>query len=142
MKLVHSLTLLVVASLAMPSALANFHLIQGIDPHTNVGNVLVACPSNQYNCDCFTGADHGAEILDHSGIPGSPGDFFWTDRGLCGMPRLDFYKREDGHWDFFTHNGDGTVEGRCYTNAGHQPIICEGNSYIETLLCSSYICNK
>lgn len=138
MKLAQLLPLLVTAALSVPSALANFHVIQGIAPGGLAG--LEACPSNYYNCKCMTGGDRAAQVLvDGHGVGDLPDDFFSIKSGLCGMGQLNFYKRSDGHWDFYVSNGDGKVQGACHSNTASSS--CSGGFFFNDLLvCYSYIC--
>ncbi|KAF9511149.1 hypothetical protein BS47DRAFT_1347002 [Hydnum rufescens UP504] len=114
MKLAHSLALLVIAALTMPSALADFHILRGVQTNTGY-SYDVACPSDYYYCDCFMNASRGAGIT-----------------------------MNDGHWEFYVHNGDGSLQGTCSSNIGsilncpHKP---DDYFFYEQLLCSSYICN-
>jgi hypothetical protein len=137
MKLGHSLALLIMAALTMPSALADFHILAGVQLDTSKNDVI-ACPSNYYNCKCFYGGQRRASI----GGALSNGHFS-TVGNLCGVGQLDFYKRSDGHWEFYKHNGDGSLQGTCYSNTGGIEE-CNGPPdayFYEQLVCYSYICN-
>jgi hypothetical protein len=110
----------------------------------DVQTEYLACPSNYYNCDCW-GPHH-----DRAGyvIRGDPNHstFFSISgaKSLCGMGQLNFYKRDDGHWDFYVNNGDGSIQGKCYSNRkdeGSQICSAALITYTDLLVCYSYICN-
>ena len=52
------LALIISASFAIPFSLADFHIAQVVD----AGTVLLACPSNYFNCDCFQNTVRAAEV--------------------------------------------------------------------------------
>ncbi|KAF9502596.1 hypothetical protein BS47DRAFT_1356897 [Hydnum rufescens UP504] len=140
MKLAHSLALLVMAALTMPSALADFHILRGVQTNTGY-SYDVACPSDYYYCDCFMHASRGAGI---TMVGGGLSYGFSTQGNLCGMGQLDFRLQNDGHWEFYVHNGDGSLQGTCSSNIGsilNCPHSPDDYFFYEQLLCSSYICN-
>lgn len=134
-KLTMKLTLASLATVAMTvsQVAANFHVLS-----LNQNGKLIkqlACPSNYYNCDCFTKNDRAGQV---SGNP--QGDFFSVKNGLCGMPELNFYKRGDGHWDMYAAGGDGAVLGTCYSNAAE--TFCGSQVATDELVCYSYVCGQ
>ncbi|KAF9511151.1 hypothetical protein BS47DRAFT_1195535 [Hydnum rufescens UP504] len=138
MKPAHSLALLVMAALTMPSALADFHVLAGRQIGTG-GKDTVVCPSNFFNCKCFLDGQRRALAV----LADPTGTKISTIENLCGVGPLDFYKLPDGHWDFYIHNGDGSLQGRCYKNIDIQD--CKGNDghdniFYDQMVCYSYIC--
>src|ERR1700733_14773485 len=128
MKLAHSLALLAIAVLTIPSALAAFHVVQGIAPGGGAG--LAACPSNYYNCKCLVNGDRAAQIVvNGQGVGSLSNNFFSIKGGLCGMGLFNFYKQGDGHWDFYVDNGDGSLQGTCYSNSA--TTSCSGGFYFN-----------
>ena len=147
MKFAHSLALLLIASLTIPSALANFRIIGGGDGNES----MHACPVNHYDCACMRDGDRAGQVsINDQGLSRLPDDFFQVKAGFCGMGLLNFYKRSDGHWDFYVSNGDGTLQGKCYTPTG--PVTTtecsvSGSQYEfyvfrNELLCWGFICNN
>jgi hypothetical protein len=137
MKLTQSLAI-VTAALTIPSALADFHIVQGIAPGGGAG--LEACPSNYYNCKCLKDGDRAAQVLvNNHGVGSLPNNFFSTKAGLCGAGQLNFYKQNDGHWDFYVNNGDGSLQGTCYSNSAGT-TCSDGFYFYDQLICYSYIC--
>ena len=101
-----------------------------------------ACPSNQCNCGCFKGGAGGSNVVE---LPYPQQEFqtyFQVQSGLCGMPLMDFYRRPDGSWEFYVNNGNGQVQGSCYSNSDRQrsaPFNAT-SSYEDRLVCYSSIC--
>lgn len=141
--------------LLLPTALANFHI--GVANKRTVpikeGNppvtwtTTIACPSNYLNCKCYgqfgDNADRGVGTVGHK----QPGDMFSLQAGLCGMGQLDFYYRSDRRvWEFYVHNGDGSLQGTCYSNSGSdwcvQHATTLATDYSDKMWCDSYICGK
>jgi hypothetical protein len=134
-----SFALLIGASFTIPSALANFHVIQGIAPGGGAG--LEACPSNYYNCNCLKNGDRAAQVLvNGQGVGSLPNNFFSIKAGLCGLPQLNFYKNGNGAWDFYINNGDGSLQGTCYPNRA--TTTCSGFYFSDQLVCYSYVCGQ
>jgi len=115
MKLAHSLALLVATALTIPSALANFHVVQKVTGggHTQA---VIACPSNYLNCECFTKTDRGADI----GLQNFPDDFFSTKQNQ--------------------KDGDGKPLGKCWTPKDPPHWKCGSTGAVTKLICDSYIC--
>jgi hypothetical protein len=111
---------------------ANFH-ISSVSLNGNLQK-YTACPSNYYNCNCFTKNDRAGTV---SGDVGGS-DFFQVKNGLCGMPELNFYKRGDGHWDFYAAGGNGDVIGQCFGNSAE--TFCGSKVVADKLVCYSYVC--
>jgi hypothetical protein len=127
------ITSLATLAISVVQVAANFHVLS-LNQNSNLVKYL-ACPSNYYNCDCFTKNQRTG------GITGNPqGDFFSVNSGFCGLPMLNFYKRADGHWDIYAAGGDGQVLGTCYANTGEQ--FCGSDVADEKLVCYSYICGN
>ncbi|KAF8814055.1 hypothetical protein BYT27DRAFT_7180308 [Phlegmacium glaucopus] len=134
-----SLKLLIIAAFTIPSALAEFHIIEGVAP--GGGSGLEACPSNYYDCDCLKDGDRAARVLvNGEGVASLPDNFFSVDAGLCGLGQLDFFKQSDEVWNFYIHEGDGTLQGTCYPN--NATNTCSGFYFFDQLVCYSYICNR
>ena len=136
MKFAPSLALLLTAALISPSALANFHIMHS----DNRFDPLIACPSNYDNCICMRDGKHGVQSLNGET---SLGDAFSLNGGLCGMSQMNFYKRSDGHWDFYVNNGDGSLQGTCYSNTATNECYNDGGAieiFNDELVCYSYIC--
>jgi hypothetical protein len=140
MKLALQSLALMIAAVTIPSAIANFHIIQGIAPGGGAG--LEACPSNYYNCKCMRDGDRAAQVLVNGGGVGSlPDDFFSVKAGLCGLGQLNFYKQSNGAWNFYVDGGDGSLQGTCYSNSGGSS--CSGGFiFYDKLVCYSYICGS
>ncbi|TEB18516.1 hypothetical protein FA13DRAFT_1863518 [Coprinellus micaceus] len=138
-----SLGLILLGSTSLSSVYAGFH-IGRVTTTVGVYRNHIACPSSKYNCDCFKGQD---------GLTGTVKlpkkdkmeDFFQiTTPNWCGrvnMPTLDFYKRADGHWDFYRNKGDGTRVGTCYANSDSKTCIPGGVHYGDKLACYTDLCN-
>jgi hypothetical protein len=139
MKLAQSLALIISASFAIPLALADFHIVQGIAPGGGAG--LEACPSDYYNCNCLKNGDRAAQVLvGGRGVGSLPDSFFSVKSGLCGLGQLNFYKQGDGSWKFYKDGGDGSLQGTCYKNTAG--TSCSGGFiFYDQLVCYSYICN-
>ena len=85
--------------------------------------------------------DRRAQVLvNGQGVWTLPDSFFSVEAGLCGMGQLNFYKQGDGHWDFYVDQGDGSLQGRCYSNSA--VTSCSGDLYNDELVCFSYICGN
>jgi hypothetical protein len=109
----------------------------------NYNNRVVACPSNYWNCDCFSKGDRGV-LVDNGNIQDITGlNYFQTDPGLCGMGAMNFYKQGDGSWVFYVAGGDGSLQGKCYNNSGSDYCwyALGSDSVRDRLVCYSYICN-
>ncbi|KAK9312379.1 hypothetical protein V1524DRAFT_410843 [Lipomyces starkeyi] len=109
----------------------------------NYNNYVIACPSNYWNCNCFTENDRGAQA-DNGNIKDIVGSsFFQLDAGLCGMGALNFYQQGDGSWQFYVDGGDGTLQGTCYSNSASDYCwnVVGSASVADRLVCYSYICN-
>jgi len=105
---------------------------------------LYACPSNYFNCDCYGRGDRGQSVVDVEEI-WLPENYFQLNAGLCGMPKMDFYKRGDGRWEFYVNNGDGTLQGTCWPNEADAycyPSWNHGTSIADRLVCYSYVCGS
>jgi hypothetical protein len=138
MKLAQSLALLTGASFTVLSALANFHIVQGIAPGGGAG--LEACPSNYYNCDCLENGVRAARVVvNGNGVGSLPASFFSVDAGLCGLGQLNFYKQADGTWNIYVNEGDGTLQGTCNSNTAVNSCS-DGFIFNDELVCYSYIC--
>jgi hypothetical protein len=127
-----------VALTTIPSAFADFHIVQGIAPGGGAG--LEACPSDYYNCKCLKDGDRAAQVIvNGAGVGSLPANFFSVKKGLCGLGQLNFYKSSDGKsWNFYQDKGDGTVQGTCYPNTAG--TTCSGFIFNDQLVCYSYIC--
>ncbi|KAJ2979736.1 hypothetical protein NQ176_g3069 [Zarea fungicola] len=148
-----SSTLLVLPFL--PAALANFHV--GIahkwtNPLSDFPSIewttAIACPSNYLSCKCYgqiaDNADRGVGSIGHKS---DLGNMFSLNSGLCGMGQLDFYYRSDrGVWEFYVNNGDGSLQGTCYSNSARDWCVQHGSTlstdYDDKIWCDSYICGK
>ena len=140
MKFIQSILLLVTAALTIPSTLADFHIVQGIAPGGGAG--LEACPSNYYNCKCLKDGDRAAQVIvNDKGVGSLPDNFFSVKAGFCGMGKLDFWKRGDGHWDIYQSGGDGSAQGTCYGNTAGTNCS-PGFFFNDQLVCYSYICGS
>jgi len=55
---------------------------------------------------------------------------------------LDFYKEDDGTWQFYYHNGNGASLGTCYANSFSTTEVCGGwvVQYVDKLYCNSDLC--
>ena len=85
--------------------------------------------------------DRAAEVrVDGKGVGSLDGSFFSVESGLCGLGQLNFYKQSDGSWDFYQNNGDGSLQGTCYSNTAITSCLLAFNVY-DQLVCYSYICN-
>ncbi|TEB33105.1 hypothetical protein FA13DRAFT_1773345, partial [Coprinellus micaceus] len=113
------------------SASANFHVGKLSIPSGYTNHR--ACPSNQYNCNCFKGGAGGSNVVE---LPYPQQEFltyFQVQSGLCGMPLIDFYKRSDGSWEFYVNNGNGHVQGSCYSNSDRQSCLVTSAPFNATL---------
>jgi hypothetical protein len=137
MKLSHSLALLVTAALTLPSTVADFHITQTSDGYDR-DLKFVACPSNYFTCDCLVNGDRTAQIV----TANPPRGFFHTTGNFCEVTtQLNFYERDGGYWQFYENNGDGTLQGTCYSNSAQ--AICNLEyplHWVDQLVCYSYIC--
>lgn len=117
---------------------ADFHVGWALADNNVVNSYTTACPSNYYNCNCFFDDDRAALGPTYDVI--ADGGNFSIEGGLCGLSQLDFYNVGGGHYQFYVHNGDGTLQGDCYTNVGS--VGCGGAIYEDRLVCYSYICGS
>ena len=137
MKLTQSLALLVGAAFTIPFALANYHILHVTDD-VGSGNKFIACPSNQYGCNCFENGVSSVEVV----VNPLESNFIYINSGLCGMGQLDLYLRSYNNWDIYQHGGDGTLQGRC--SSTETSTKC-GNSkvqYRDVMICETYICGN
>ncbi|CEG80558.1 hypothetical protein RMATCC62417_14876 [Rhizopus microsporus] len=122
-------------------ASADFHISTGVATGGRTG--VVACPSNYWNCNCYGKGDRAGVVTDanNSGLGNITPDtnFFKIRKGLCGMGEMNFYKRNDGRWEFYANNGDGKLLGTCYENKAIKK--CTTVLLTDKLVCYSYICN-
>ncbi len=67
----------------------------------------------------------------------------WNGQSTCGLVGpLDFYQQSDGTYKFFINQGDGTVQGTCFSNKGSH-IVCNGDTsdkFYEQYLCYTQAC--
>jgi hypothetical protein len=112
---------------------ANFHILS-VNENGDFQK-FIACPSNYYNCNCFTQNDRTGQVDGNA-----RGDFFSVRHGLCGMPKLDFYKRADNHWDMYASGGNGQILGTCYSNSAE--TFCGSKVAADELVCYSYVCGQ
>ena len=146
MKLVQSLALLTGASFTILPALTNFHISQSVSLQSIASGVsdesLIACPSNDYTCDCLEGGNRAAKVMVYGqGVPGNlPDSFFSVNAGLCGSSQLNFYNKGGGIWEFYQNNGDGSLKGTCYPNSASPG--CPGYLIDDQLVCYSNICGS
>ncbi|KAF9516951.1 hypothetical protein BS47DRAFT_1340258 [Hydnum rufescens UP504] len=150
MKLAQSLALLVATVLTIPSALANFHVAKGAATNPDGHRYFVACPSDAYGCECLHGLVKGAAIpktirdgdIDSLNLP----NFFKTSprNKFCGQDEVDFYRRSNGNWEFFIHNGNGKAQGTCYpAKKGIRTTCTEGSTkynFDDQLVCFGALC--
>ncbi|KAJ6440236.1 dyp-type peroxidase [Purpureocillium lavendulum] len=129
-------SLLFFTSLLAP-ALGNFHIGRIIDCGGKWD--AIACPSNEYNCDCFANGKSAALT------PGNPGSdsYFQVKAGLCGMGALSFYK-DGNNYKFYVANGNGNQIGTCYPNSA-ATVGCSttfgAENYVDGYVCYSSVCN-
>jgi hypothetical protein len=104
----------------------------------------LACPSNYYNCNCFGGYSSDRGVVTTQSPASAT---FSLPAGLCGLGQLNFYYQQDkGGWDFYVNDGDGSLQGTCYSNSASTQY-CFNNLplletvYTDSLVCYSYICN-
>ena len=142
MKLVQSLALLTGASFTILPALANFHISQRINLVERLLNGrMVACPSNDYTCDCLTGGNGAADVVvNGQTVENLPDSFFSVNAGLCGSSQLNFYHVGGGIWDFYQNDGDGSLQGTCYPNSASSN--CHAYAIHDKLVCYSNICGS
>ena len=116
---------------------ADFH-ISLVQENNRPGGHFVACPSDYLNCQCWYGDRAGHVEGDQLG------DYFQISAGLCGMGKMDFYKRDGAHYDFYVDGGDGTLQGQCYFNSFSSACgdgVLVDDLIVDQLVCYSYICN-
>lgn len=140
----------------LPAVQANFHIgvaKQWTNPVSKDGKQIttfatIACPSNYLNCNCYgqiaTNADRGVGSVGNKRPTGSS---FSMKAGLCGMGQLDFYYRSDRRvWEFYVHNGDGGLQGTCYSSKYNDKCLRKvttlSTDYDDALWCDSYICGN
>jgi hypothetical protein len=76
---------------------------------------LIACSSNDLSCDgCYVAGLTATESGDDLGMNWRdkifPDSGVWSMKaGLCGAPQLDFYDQGNGHWEVYSHDGDGSL---------------------------------
>ena len=136
--------------LLLSPTLADFHIgeqqVLAAAPKEPVETTkYLACPSNYYNCNCYGSVhpDRGV-FIQGSQNPGSA--TFSLDSGLCGMGQLNFYYQQSkGGWDFYVNDGDGSLQGTCYSNSAKSQSCSSfplfQYQYFDRLICYSYICN-
>jgi hypothetical protein len=120
MRVSTSLAFAVAAALVAP-AIANFHIL-GRHTIVTFGDIddiydLIAVDSNKYNCNTMMNTDSAVEDYDDDTLPGN--GFFRVKGGLqgtCGKPPMNFYRRNNGNWEFYTD--DGRKVGDCFANSG------------------------
>ena len=148
MKLAQSLAFITTgsASIFIPFALANldFQIAKVVDQELDGDGLLLACPSDNYNCECFEGGVHAAEVSEWSSgkplasLPENGSFSVESPAGICGSPRLDFYQESDGPWYFYVNGGDGISKGTC--NSTFATMFCSHSNVYDQLLCNSDIC--
>jgi hypothetical protein len=127
--------ILTLATIGVTEVSANFH-ISYMTSFLNAPTRYAACPSNQYNCNCFIGST--TPITTYV----APfGQFFQLDNGLCGQNyRMNFYLRSGGYYEFYKENGNGASLGKCYDNSGANSVKCVDYTVRDQLVCYSWIC--
>jgi len=101
--------ILSIFTLAARQVAADFHVLQMYKGENF--EYYTSCPSDYYKCDCFQKGYRAGKVV------GSPYDSsFSIDSGLCGMPKLDFWKQSDGNYYIYLSAGDGQVQGTCASN--------------------------
>jgi len=100
---------------------ANFHIL-GRHTMFTFGDIddyydLIAVDSNRYNCNTMINTETAVDDWEEDTIPTN--GFFRVNPGLegtCGKPAMNFYRRSNGNWEFYTD--DGHKVGDCYANSG------------------------
>ena len=130
MKLAQSLALIITggASFVIPFALANIHVIQWTA--LNGTETLIACPSEDYGCDCSPGGPYGAGVVSDDGaqltsLPG-PGGHFSVQSPFCGSNSSYYFYNNgtSGRWDIHVQSGTGSLQGNCYPNTESPTSTC------------------
>jgi hypothetical protein len=104
---------------------------------------LTSCPGSNSGCNCWGHGNGGARVADwdEQYLP----DNYFTLQPFCGMPAMDFYKRNDGRWEFYVKNGNGKLEGTCYTENNPSTDSCITGPFTSAtvkklLWCNTPIC--
>src|SRR3981189_2922839 len=119
-------------SLCVLEVSANFH-ISYMTSFLLSPKRYAACPSNQYNCNCFTGL-----FTPLTTYVAPFGHYFQLDKGLCGQDyKMDFYLRNGGYYEFYQNNGNGASLGTCWDNSGAMPVKCIDYIVRDQLVCYS-----
>lgn len=109
-------------------------------------DMLIACPSNFFNCQCIGDSKNSAAVVDYDLNSLPSGGSFELAAGLCGAGAMNFYDRGSGKWEFFANGGDGTKLGDCNVNTNSAVTDCTSAFQTSTasslLICSSSICGK
>ena len=122
-------------ALCVLQASANFHISYMTSPIFSPTR-YAACPSNQYNCNCFTGLSTPLTTY-----VAPFGQYFQLASGLCGQNyRMNFYLRSGGFYEFYKENGNGQSLGKCYDNSGAASVKCLDYTVRDQLVCYSWIC--
>jgi hypothetical protein len=139
---------------------ADFHILGqqgnvlgfGENALTQQTDQLIACPSNQFNCECFANQRGGVEATETGsnleislpGVPFPTRGFFSLKSGLCGARQLNLFRKEDGQtWDVFEDGGDGRAVATCSpTNSLNE---CQVSfdvrvAAFDLLICTSFLC--
>lgn len=129
------MSLLVLSAVLLPTTLADFHVVQ----ETFLGRFRTV-PSNKYKCEWV---NQFGQITSGSLESG----YFQVTGNTCGANKLDFYRRDAGHWQAYNNGGDGQVQAECYDNSNAHGIqgcggfTIPGWQALEKLVCYSYLCN-
>jgi len=124
---------------------ANFHISNGVLFGGGVGEALFACPSNNWDCSCFADGNGQIGVNAYGSLSLKGVEFFYVDKGLCGMGQLNFYLNDDKTtYNFYVNDGDGSLQGQCWPNSAGASCSngAQHLSITDQLVCYSYICGS
>lgn len=131
--------LLLIATLACTFAFsnANFHISSRFLAGTMAGDYK-SCPSNYWNCDCYSNGDRAGTVTNQAS-----GDFFSID-GMCGVGQMNFYKDSGANsYTMYINGGNGEIIGQCYPNQAEQVCgILELDRITDLFVCYTYVCGS
>jgi hypothetical protein len=83
---------------------------------------------------------YGADVTLHGAQDVTDTNFLQVDAGLCSKRLMDFYLQVSGDWQFYDHDGDGTLLGTCSNDIGGGVDACSGIQWYQRLNCTTSVC--
>ncbi|KAK3994884.1 hypothetical protein QBC44DRAFT_390542 [Cladorrhinum sp. PSN332] len=129
-------TILLPLLAGLPSTLANFH----VGFSGRYGNAI--CPSPGFGCGCISSGIGRARVDPQNENLWRENVGWFSTPGVCGSPKLDFWRRSDGHYDMYVSNGNGQKRGECWRADTTQSCLGDRVEWFSWYWCYTDICGQ